>query len=320
MDYRDWLPIRAWGAEGGWSIDWAWFGAAPLTEPFFQDSIEAALRRPFNQALRRQTAMAELSRWREASPGVPLQALVYHASRCGSTLITRMLCALDSHAVYAEPPPLDAVLRAPWRDATAEAHQGAWLRDLVSALGQRRQGAEQCVVIKLDAWNIFEADRMRAAFPDVPGIYLYRHPLEIAVSHLRQPGRHMVPGLIGASPLAFAPDEAAAMPRVQFIARTLGRLLAAGLAQCEARHLLPVNYLELPHAVCGRLGDLLGVPPACNEAVLAQAAHHAKQPQATFAEDGASKRAEAPAALIEAIEQWAMPSYRALEALRSGSA
>ncbi|GLS03612.1 hypothetical protein GCM10007860_07570 [Chitiniphilus shinanonensis] len=318
MDYRDWLPIRAWPVAGdGWQVDWAWFGDTPLSEPFFQDSIEAMLRRPFNQALRCRTPLAELARWREASPGAPLRALIHHASRCGSTLLTRMLGALDSHAVYAEPPPLDALLRAPYRDPAFAAAQTGALRDLLSALGQLRRGGERCVVVKLDAWNIFEAEALQAAFPQVPAIYLYRDPLEIAVSHLRQPGRHLVPGLIGPTPLALASDETAALPRAEFIALTVARLLEAGLAQCEAGRLIPVNYVELPQALTGRLADVFGVPEDARDALLARASHHAKRPQAPFEHDTAGKRTEAPDELVEAVERWAMPAYRALEALRA---
>ena len=56
-------------------------------------------------------------------------------------------------------------------------------------------------MIKLDAWNIGELPLLRECFPDTPWLFLYRDPLEIAVSHLRRPGMHMVPGMIGASGL-----------------------------------------------------------------------------------------------------------------------
>ncbi|MXR28952.1 sulfotransferase family protein, partial [Pseudomonas sp. PICF6] len=66
------------------------------------------------------------------------------------------------------------------------------LRGLMSAYGQRRRGMEQRLVIKLDAWNIGELALLRECFPDTPWLFVYRDPLEIAVSHWRRPGMHMV--------------------------------------------------------------------------------------------------------------------------------
>ncbi|UXY15021.1 sulfotransferase family protein [Chitiniphilus purpureus] len=314
MDLGEWLPIRIWPEQGQWWVDWAWFGNTRLTEPFFHDSVEAALRLPLNQALRRTTPIDSLAQWQSHRPGQPPRAFIFHASRCGSTLITQLLTGLARDAVYAEPAALDALLRAHYRDPQAATSQVAWLQGLLSAFGQRRCGGEQGVVVKLDAWNIFEADLVRAACPDVPGIYLYRDPLEIAVSHLRQSGRHMVPGLIGPSPLTrgVPPD----CPRVEFIARTVGLLLQAGLERCRAGALLPVNYSELPHAVWGRLAPLLGVPPDAHAMLQQVAMRHAKTPHLPFAADAADKRAAAPAELVTQIETWARPAYCALEQLR----
>ena len=112
LNLHGWLPIRLWQEAGQWWVDWCWFGDARLSQPFFGDAVEDALRLPFNQAFRRRTPLGALSQWQRQSPGLEPSAFIFHASRCGSTLISQMLAQLDDHIVISEPPPLDTLLRS----------------------------------------------------------------------------------------------------------------------------------------------------------------------------------------------------------------
>jgi hypothetical protein len=316
VDRHGWLPIRIWQAADGWSADWCHFGDRPLREAFFRDSVEAALRRPFNQAFRQYTGMDALLDWQRRSPGVAPTAFVFHASRCGSTLLAQMLARLDSHIVLSEPPPLDTLLRAPYHDAAVAPLQAAWLRALLSAWGQRRRGDERALVVKLDAWNIFELPLLRQCFPATPWIFLYRDPLEIAVSQLQSPGRHMVPGMLGPSPLTTAMAQAGNISRAAFVARALGSILAAGLEQCTRHGGMAVNYDELPQLLGERLAPVFGLDPVAAAAALDGLRDHAKRPGERFEPDRASKRQAADDDTRRQVERWASPPYAALEALR----
>jgi len=316
-----WLPIRVFWHEGRARVDWCHFGDVRLTEPFFRDSVAIALREPFNQAFRRETPIEALRDWRHASPGLTPTAFLFHASRCGSTLVTQMLAALGTHIVVSEPPMLDAVLRARFmQPGLDEATQLEWLRGLVSALGQPRHG-ETGYVIKLDAWSIFELALVRKAFPGVPWIYLYRDPLEIAVSQVRERGAYMVPGVLGPALTIFPPREAIDMPAETFIARVLGKMLEAGHAGCEHAGGHALHYAELPEALWTSCRTLLGIPgDAATRAKLQAAARwNAKNPQLEFAADVERKQREARPELRRLVDEWAAPAYRAIEALRMES-
>lgn len=313
-DMHGWLPIRVWPRDGEWCVDWCWFGEQRLTQPFYRDEVDLALRLPFNQAFRRDTPLATLLDWQAASPGLQPSAFIFHASRCGSTLLAQMLARLDSHIVLSEPPPLDQLLRAHYVSPLEDAAQRAAIGAMLSALGQRRDGRASRLVVKLDAWNIHELPLLRRCFPDTPWVFLYRDPLEIAASHLQQPGMHMVPGLLGESPLNIA-DEAPT-PREEFIARRLGRLLQTAAELHRQHGGLLLNYSELPMALGGRLRALFGLDSGQVVMALEGSGQNAKRPGQAFAADAERKRDGASALLREAVSRWAEAPYQELEALR----
>jgi len=317
QDFSGWLPIRAFFQSGEWRLDWCWFGEQRLARPFFRDDVDQALRLPFNQAFRRETYFQALLDWQAVSPGMPPTALIFHASRCGSTLMAQMLATLDDNIVLSEPPPLDNLLRAHRQDPKATPHQPAWLAALVSAYGQRRQGNEQRLFIKLDAWNVFEAPLLLALYPEVPRVFLYRDPLEIVVSQLRQPGMHRVPGLLGSSALDLPVQEALRMTPAEYTSRTVGAILRQGLELCQQHGAVAVNYQELPNACWGRLASLFDVHDAHLPRLRETAGFDAKQPSQSFTADSQNKREAADEGLRETVEYWAGKAYRALEEWRT---
>lgn len=306
LNLHGWLPISVFQRDGRWWVDWCWFGTQRLSQPFFRDAVDDALRLPFNQAFRRETPLAALSEWQRQSPGVAPAAFVYHASRCGSTLISQMLARLDSHVVISEPPALDTLLRCDLPDA----ERRAAIAGLFSAYGQVRSGSERALVIKLDAWNIFERPLLRSYFPQVPWLYLYREPLEIAVSHLRRAGLQMIPGQLGVARLEGSQPFRG---REDDVARRIGELLTGGLEQCAVEPVLLVNYSELPGAMSGRLATFFGLAAEEVELALGAVGQHAKSPEQAFVPDSQDKRREASALLRERIGYWALEAYAGLE-------
>lgn len=309
--FDGWLPIGI--AAQDRIVDWCWFGAQRLQQPFYRDDVEQALRLPFNLAFRRATPLHALLDWQRRSPGLAPRAFIFHASRCGSTLLAQMLASLPSQVVLSEPPPLDSLLRLS-AATLSEGARSAALSALLSAFGQRRNSQERSLVVKLDAWNIFELPLLQRCFPATPWLFLYRDPLEIAVSHLRQPGLHMVPGLLGHSPLD-SPEDAS-LSREGVIARRLGRLLEQGLQHCQALGGLALNYTELPAALGSRLQPVFGLSDSELHSALSMTRQHAKHPHQPFAADSQAKRQNASPALRAELARWADEPYRQLEQLR----
>lgn len=311
-----WLPIHVWQREGEWRVDWCWFGDQPLTRPFFRDDVEQALRLPFNQAFRRETDLDALLDWQRVSPGLAPRALVFHASRCGSTLLAQMLAGLPRNTVLSEPPPLDGLLRAHYRDPSLAARQAECVSAVLSAYGQRRLGGEGQLLVKFDAWNVFEAPLLRELYPAVPFVFLYRDPLEIVVSQLRQPGMHRVPGLLGSSGLDELLPGAQAMSPLEYTSRMIGQILQRGLELCQQQGGIALNYRELPGALWGRLAGLFDIREGEVARLRDVAGFDAKQPTLTFTADSWQKRESAGDEIRDAVQRWAQGPYETLESLR----
>ncbi len=304
-----WTPTRIrWGDAP--SVEWRRLGGRRFVEPFFEDTVRAALSDPAPEGRRRRSTLEVLAAIAEADPGLAPSGLVFHLSRCGSTLVSRMLAAPPWAVVLSEAPPIDAIVRAPIDDRA----RVRWLRALVSVLGRRRLGPERALFLKLDCWHMPELALFRLAFPAVPWIFVYRDPLEILVSHARRRGSHMVPGLLEPASLGLGATEATAMSLDEYGARVLGAIAACAAGEPDGR--LLVHHRELPGAVVDRVAAHFGLQlaPADRARMLEVAAVHAKRPDEIFTDDGAAKQRAATTEQRALAERFCGAPYRALEA------
>jgi hypothetical protein len=287
-----WLPISIAVLPDGVFVDWAFVGA-PDGRLFDAAAAARARDTPFNRAVGWRMTLADFVR---GAPAATPAGLVFHMSRCGSTVAARMLAALPGRRAVSELRVFDEALQLDQLlPALAPRDHAAILRALLAAFA----GA----FVKLEAWHAMLLPLFRAAAPTVPWVFLYRDPVEVLVSHTRSSAMHVdiLPAHYGAlstaQALAAICDAAAARSRD-------GGLLA--------------DYRELPGAVADRMLPHFGI--VCGEserALVARAAHtDAKAPRA-FTPDSAAKQREAGDALREAAERELVPAYRRLQTLRA---
>ena len=164
--------------------------------------------------------------------------------------MSQLARAVPGTLVLSEAPAVDDVLRAPW---TREARLDA-LRAVVTALGQPRGGADRHLVFKLDAWHIVDLPLVRAAFPGVPCVFVYRDPLDVIASQMRMPGQYLLPGELDPAFAGLATvEDARAAGREGYCARVIGRILSAAAEPAVGGALDLVNYDELPGAAIDRV-------------------------------------------------------------------
>jgi hypothetical protein len=309
LSVAGWTPARVLSDGSAPMVEWCWTGHEPFTDPFFEQTLDRSVRRPFSLVFRPRTPIEGLA---GISPGLRPDGFVFHTARCGSTVVTQMLAASPRNLVLSEPRPVDSVLRL----TASRTERIDWLRSLVGALGRPPRG-EVNYVLKLDAWSVLALPLIRAAFPETPWLFLYRDPVEILVSQLSHRGAHMVPGALPPDLFGLEPDSVVTMASEEYCARVLGAICEAALDGEDERAMF-VEYRELPDVVVGPIAELFGleITPAERRAALAAARLDAKNPVLPFEDDSAEKRALATAAVREAAERWVGEPYRRLEEAR----
>jgi hypothetical protein len=311
-----WAPAQIRWTPPSPLVDWCHLGDLRFTDPFFEQTIERAMAHPFNLLFRRATPLAAMTA--PAQPELKPAGLIFHMSRCGSTLVTRMLAASPENVVLSEPGPLDQILRARARlPGLTEAQQVALLRGMTAALGRRRHPEERDLFIKLEGWHLLQFPLIRRAFPDVPWIFLYRDPLEVMASIGLMRPRQMMPGGIDAALLGLDPASAPTMTLNAFGARVLEQICEAALAHAGDGGRL-IEYRQLPDAVFGDALAHFGL--RCGAETLAHmrevARFDAKRPGVLHADDSEQRRRAADAEMRDLAASLLAPLYARLETLR----
>jgi hypothetical protein len=310
MDPATLTPVALNLAPGALSVDWGDLGALRFTEPFFDQTVERWAGSPAARLVR--TDLATLAAL-DGAPSLDPAALVFHMSRCGSTLVSRLLARIPGMLVVSEPRPVNALLLA-GPALFGEDETARLLRLLVRALGRRRFGDERHYALKLSSWNIARLDLFRRAFPDAKLVWVQRQPLEVLASLAADPPawRELARAPGDAERLfRIPPAELASLDAAGFCARVLQALL--GAARSAGDGLLAIDYRELPDAVWARIAPFLGLDLGAPEiaALRAEARYHAKDPgRRLFAGDPPERRDPPPALRTLAAE--IEPLYRAV--------
>jgi Nif11 domain len=315
VELEGWIPIRV-GQRGTQTVvEWCYRGTRRFAEPFFEQTVAACLRHPFNKLFRYQSPIGALSEPITTQPSLSPSGFIFHMSRCGSTLIAQLLASLPQAIVIAEAEPIDAVLRAHFRDPTVSDEQRcAWLQWVFGALGRRRDPQEQFLFIKFDSWSVMDLPLIQRAFPGVPWLFVYRDPIEVMVSHATMRGSQMVPGMIEPALLGL---DASEIPRIsldEYCARTLASICGAAAQYGQAGDGRFVNYRQLPEVVWSSLLDFFGVTHTTVDVDRMRhvAQFHAKSPSTPFVGDASAKRHAATDDLRRLADQWVQRRYQRL--------
>ena len=310
-----WLPTAAFWQGSELLLEWSHFGNHKLRDPFFEESVQRCRHKPFNRLFHHCTPVTALPAWLQGRPAVRPSGLIFHMSRCGSTLVSGMLASLDHNLVISEAAPIDTVVWAPdaQPDLDRRQHSG-WLAAMIAALAQPRCD-ELNSFVKLDCWHALALPLFRATFPDVPWVFLCRDPVEVLVSQLRMPGIQMVPGLLGPHQLSSIPFHVGE-PLEDYYARVLAAICAPVLTH-HADGGLVVDYRELPQALWTKILPHFGI--ACSDGdratMIEAACFDAKSPSFAFTPDGEAKQRAASASVRAAAERNLGDIYRQLAQL-----
>jgi hypothetical protein len=311
-DLARWTPIRFDFSGPVPMVDWADLTAERFVDPFFDQTVARWLSGPHARPLVRTGLDALVAL--DSEPSLEPAGMIFHLSRCGSTLVSRLFGAVPGVVVLAEPAPLNGLLRLD-PDRVDEATLVRLVRVLVRALGRCRHGDERQLVLKCTSWNIRRRAVLAAAFPEAPWVWVQRDPVRVLASLFAEP-----PGWLGlqgrphGAARLFGLDPAAvpAMSPVEFAGRVLGAMLDAAAADPHRR--LLVDYTDLPAAVWQRVAPHFGLQADATAVgrMIEESRFYSKDPEArVFAGDDQQRRSVTDL-MREAAQRFAEPGYRAL--------
>lgn len=314
-----WIPVRSVPGQQEPAFDWAWFGDRPLNEPLFEDSVNRMASRPFSRSFRTRTDLDALIAGAAQEATLEPDGIVFHMSRCGSTLVAQMLAAVPHHIVASEAAPIDDLVQWCVASGAPFDRQVAALRALVHAIGRNRSGTARRYFLKLDSWAVLALPLFRAAFPSTPWIFLYRKPEEVMVSHLGMPGMHFAAGVV---PALSHIDVGAAHSMEDQGAAVLAKYLDCAIENFSVGGGMLVNYADLLTAMEEAIPRHFGFEPDAVEraAMLAATRRNSKAPDQAYADDTERKRAAVTPAVAAAVERHLAGPYARIEALRIGAA
>jgi hypothetical protein len=171
------------------SVVWMDWDGYHCYEGFFQDSLRvytclrgsepATFRGSLESLVSPEVFSPEIVRGCMAPAG-----FIFHAGRCGSTLLVRALARSRQHLVFGEAAPHNQI----WRARAADADEGiAMYRSLLILMGRRRLPSYTAHLIKFTSFNIMQYGFIRRGFPRVPALFLFRDPGSMLASYRREP-------------------------------------------------------------------------------------------------------------------------------------
>ncbi|HWB97017.1 MAG TPA: hypothetical protein VG672_09955 [Bryobacteraceae bacterium] len=325
---KGWLPIEIFFDEQPAVtphalVRWMEFGAAPLAEPFFEQTV-SNLRSATPPAREVDTDMDTVVRISSRLSPVSPAGFIFHVSHCGSTLLANVLKTAGGTTVVSESRPVTSLLRS-YGEPPGHYLKDRWsrtqqtlLRSLMALYAHYRTGEPEQLVLKLTSVDLLSMQVVRACWPDVPCVVVVRDPAEVIVANLRggwwlevKSNPRLAREIFGWEASSCAPEE---MSDEDYCGRILGQYLTSALAAVDETCKV-IDYEDLNTRRIRDIAEFFQVQlPPDRQKVDGMFGRYSKDPsgQMQFRDDRALKRKLATPAVIRATQQWAMPAYSEL--------
>jgi hypothetical protein len=351
------------------SISWEKQAEDPSQVPMFRDLKDASplcsgttVTVDLWQVARKATDYDNRNHTFIATPPKPGQgpvhptAVVFHETRCGSTLIANLFASFaPKHTrVYSESPPPVAALKACENNRRCdEGAQEALIRDVFYMMGRvTRVERPQYVFYKIQSVGVHSISAFTKAMPDVPWMFAYRDSVEIMMSHFKnyqfsskqqqqQDDRFlpvclrnyraadrnqplMLQQLVSDKDLVVSD-----LSKEDYCSAHLASLAASAIqeykkvSQGAVAKRWFINYNQLPHIIWEKVLPGLGITIETNMMErMKQVAHVYSKGRGVkagehFEEDSTMKQDKAPDVVKKAAAEFLVPVYEQLEAIKA---
>lgn len=283
-----------------------------------------------------------------------LTGVVFHESRCGSTLVANSLIGMNpaKHRVYSESaPPIVALGICGDNYEICTLDQAAQiLRDVLYFMNRSSDSQEERVFYKIQSAGTRGLDVFRKAFPHTPWLFVYRDPVQVMMSHFAKGTRsanclramHHPPRIlvelarrrgytVGAARTKAKDDDEGQVPASKglspsgFCAAHLATLTETAVHHIQQSDGIgrAINYVNLPHILYEKVLPSWGVHVSDKEIqnIHAVSSKYSKGrgEQREFHEDSEEKEKKAGPEIKEASKIFLQESYEKLEKLSQTS-
>ena len=249
---------------------------------------------------------------------------VFHMSKCGSTLMAKVLDQPDTQMIVKEATSLHEnlwqYLTNDWQNPVAPTDENLRLiRNLIQMLGRSRLAKQACYFVRFRSWNVAFVDVIQQAFPDTPSLFMYRDPVNVMASILNKPTTGL-PRLNDSGAAAFITqqprDALSKMDALHYFTSFYKQFLYQGLNKMQNTHYLnyrQLNKQNLPQIL--RTAFNYTASKTDLPLMLAQFDSYSKDDTGTvrFTSDREEKKKQVTPAMREIAEEQLMLMYQQLE-------
>ncbi|KAL3940825.1 MAG: hypothetical protein SGARI_000826 [Bacillariaceae sp.] len=264
-------------------------------------------------------------------------AAAFHESRCGSTLVANSMIAMDpiKHRTYSESsPPINAMKGTcgPMFDICSEEKAARILQDVIYMMSRTDDPKEERVFFKFQSITSQSISTFQLAFPKVPWMYVYREPVQVMMSHVKDDpklsraictrtmhGRH--PTVIKEIAHRHGYADSRELEGEQYCAAHLASLTESAVKNLNGMA-IPVNYEKLPNMMWEKIMPKVFGRPLSQKEIdnMESVSHEYSKGRGSrageFKGDSEKKVQAASTEVKEAAEEFLKESYDTLNAFQ----
>lgn len=279
----NWIPVKFNDDQ----FRWIYLGDKTFSEPFFEETISRCMHLPENShPLKTVTDISIFPEWAKQVNTAKPAAIIFHVSRCGSTLLTQLLSLNPENIILSEVPLFDQLLRQGHKDTSVDSV--SLLADTISFYTVKRTASAARYYIKTDSWHIHFYRQFRALFPKTPFIFLYRKPDEVLKSQQKRRGIQSVPGQLEPGIFNFSKDDITGVTLDEYMCMVLESYFSKFLEILSIdNNILLLNYSEGALSMMEKTAGITGeaISEEYTEKIKERSRFHGKYPDEVFAEE-----------------------------------
>ena len=313
---KGWIPVEVRFENEPFYVGWRNLQSRLLEEPFFRQTIDRLRKEPDRALTIRTDIETLLAAGEGTETSIEPAGVIFHLSRCGSTLITNYLKAVTNAVVLSEADPfLDLLTLCVFEvDCARAARAGQLLKAAANVFSYYRSPIAEPLVLKLSPLNSFCLVRARELWPTARFAIVVRDPVAIVKSNATKRARWLQRRQWRAGFFPWAPISPHQMHDIEFCSRALGDFCGALLRGIDDKCMI-IDYSQIDAKTMSEVAQWFGlnIRDDSDESIRAVMSKYSKAVSSTEW----CPRPKQPDDILDAMvdsgtQRWAMEPYNQL--------